>query len=182
MEANKKPQREVVLYIAMSLDGYIAAEGDNIDFLSTVEYAGEDYGYADFQTTVDTLIWGRRTYDKVLSMGVDFPHKDKKCYVLSRSRSGTEGFVEFYNGSLQELIGGLKAQEGKNIYCDGGGEIVSELLRHSLIDQLIISVIPHLVGSGIRLFHDNRPEQTLALKRSITYPSGLVQLWYQKKM
>ena len=75
----------------------------------------------------------------------------------------------------------LKQEEGKDIYCDGGGEIVFELLRHKLIDRLIVSVIPHLLGDGVKLFRDGRPEQGLMFKRSISYPSGLVQLWYDLK-
>lgn len=172
--------RKVILYIAMSLDGYIAKDEDNSDFLSVVETPGEDYGYAAFQQTVDTLIWGRKTYDKVLSFGIDFPHKNKKCYVLSRSKTGHDENVEYYNGDIKNLIEQMRQKDGKNIYCDGGGELLYELLKHSLIDQMIISVIPHLVGNGIRLFKDKLPEQALKLTQSVTFPSGLVQLWYEK--
>lgn len=173
--------REVILYIAMSLDGYIAGDNESLDFLSTVESPGEDYGYADFQKNVDTLIWGRKTYDKVLSFGIEFPHKDKKCYVLSKTRQGKDEHVEYYNGEVKDLIDTLRRQEGKHIYCDGGGELVFELLKEGLIDRMGISIIPHLVGNGVRLFKDHRPEQALKLKRSITYPTGLVQLWYEKR-
>ncbi len=164
----------------MSLDGYLAKEDDNIDFLSIVEMSGEDYGYADFTQNVDTVIWGRKTFDKVLSFGEDIPYKDKAVYVISKSRAGKQGHVE-YRDNVVNLIQDLQKKEGKHIYCDGGGEIVKELLNYSLIDCLIISVIPHLLGSGIRLFKDGRPEQKLKFKRSITYPSGLVQLWYDKE-
>lgn len=173
-------ERKVMLYIAMSLDGYIAKDEDNIDFLSKVDVPEEDYGYADFEQQVDTLIWGRKTYDKVMSFGIPFPHPDKKCYVLSRTRTGKNEHVEFYNGSIKELIKTIKEKEGKHIYCDGGGEVVFELLKYRLIDTLIVSVIPYLVGKGVRLFKDGRPEQDIRLTRSITFPSGLVQLWYER--
>ncbi|MDP3469697.1 MAG: hypothetical protein Q8S11_15255 [Daejeonella sp.] len=76
--------RNVILFIAMSPDGYIAKEDDTIDFLSKVESPGEDYGYAEFTKTVDTIIWGRKTYDKVKTFGIEFPYKDKKSmYSLS---------------------------------------------------------------------------------------------------
>lgn len=172
--------RKLVVYIAMGLDGYIAAEDDNLDFLSSVDSAGEDFGYSEFIQSVDTLIWGRRTYDKLLSFKLEFPHKDKEVYVISRSRSGRDEHVEF-RSDLVQLVNELKSGDGKDIYCDGGGEIVSELLRHKLIDRLIISVIPHLVGRGIRLFNEDRPEQALHLKRSVSYPTGLVQVWYDVK-
>lgn len=171
-------KRQLILYIAMSLDGYIAKDDDNLNFLSVVESPGEDYGYEAFRQTIDTVIWGRKTYDKVLSFGMEFPHKDKKCYVLSRTKTGKDENVEFYNGDVRDLLAMLRQQDGKHIYCDGGGEVVFELLRHALIDKMIVSVIPHLVGRGRRLFIDGRPEQRLRLTRSITFPTGLVQLWY----
>ncbi len=172
--------RKVNLYIAMSLDGYIAGDNDNLDFLSLVQTPNEDFGYTEFTSTVDTVIWGRKTYDQVLSFGVDFPHKDKKVWVLSKSRTGKDENVEYFS-NVPALIKKLKKEEGKNIYCDGGSELVVELLKNSLIDTLIISVIPHLLGNGVRLFRDGRPEESLTFKRCITFPSGLVQLWYDRK-
>lgn len=174
-------ERKLILYIAMSVDGYIAKDHDNIDFLSVVETPGEDYGYAAFQNEIDIIIWGRKTYDKLRSFGIEFPHKDKRCIVVSRTKTGKDENVEFYNGDLEELILDLRKQKGKDIYCDGGAEIVNELLKNALIDKMIISIIPHLVGNGIKLFKDNRPEQSLKLTRSTTFPSGLVQLWYERK-
>lgn len=173
--------RKVILYIAMSLDGFIAKEDDNIDFLTTVDLPGEDYGYSSFLKDIDTVIWGRKTYDKVLTLSTDFLHKDKKVYVLSRSRTGTDRNIEYVN-DIKALIHNLRKKEGLNIYCDGGSEIVFELLKHSLIDRLIVSVIPHLLGNGIRLFKAGLPEHKLKFKQSISYPSGLVQLWYDKDM
>jgi dihydrofolate reductase len=170
--------RKVILYIAMSLDGYIAGPEDNLDFLAQVERPNEDYGYAAFTHTIDTVIWSRRTYEQVLSFLPDYLHKDKKVYVLSRTRTGQQGHVEFYGGDLKQLIASLKQQPGLDIYCDGGAEVVSALLQEKLLDTLVISIIPHLLGSGIRLFKDGRPEQHLTLSKSLTFPSGLVQLWY----
>ncbi len=170
-------KRKLILYIAMSLDGYIAKKDDSIDFLSQLEVANEDYGYTEFLSTIDTVIWGRKTFDKVLSFGIDLPHKDKKVFVISSSRSGKVGHAE-YSNQLIDLVKRLKSEEGKNIYCDGGAEIVNQLLQHKLIDQLIISVIPHVLGDGILLFHGNHTEQSIRYKRSVSYPSGLVQLWY----
>lgn len=100
--------------------------------------------------------------------------------MISKSRSGKESHVE-YKHDVIELLHDLQKQPGKDIYCDGGSEIVFELLKHSLIDRLIVSIIPHLLGSGIKLFKDGSPEQQLSFKSSITYPKGLAQLWYDKK-
>ncbi len=170
-------ERQVMMFIAMSLDGYIAKPDGNIEFLSMVETAGEDYCYADFLNGIDTIIWGRKTFDKVLSMEGEVPHKNKKVYVISRTRTGKNGHVEYCSDVIQ-LVKQLKQEKGKNIYCDGGSEIVAIMLKHSLIDRIIVSVIPHLLGNGIRLFREGLPEQVLMFRQSITYPSKLVQLWY----
>lgn len=173
--------RQVILYIAMSVDGYIATEDNDLSFLSTVESPGEDYGYAEFIKTIDTVIMGRKTYEKVLSFGIEFPHKDKKCYVISRSKTGKDENVEFYNGSLTKLIEDIRKTDGKHIFCDGGAEIVFECMKSKLIDKYIISIIPHLLGSGISLFKSGRPEQSLTLTSSKAFPTGLVQLCYETK-
>lgn len=171
-------QRKLLLYIAMSLDGYIAKKDDTIDFLSVVETPNEDYGYRDFTHNIDTVIWGRRTFDKVLSFGDGVPHKDKKVYVISKTREGMVEHAE-YVPDVADLVKKLKQQPGKDIYCDGGAEVVFELLQKRLFDTIIISVIPHLLGDGIRLFREGNVEQYLKLRKSISYPSGLVQLWYE---
>jgi dihydrofolate reductase len=171
--------RKIILYIAMSLDGYIASNDDNLDFLNIVDSQDEDFGYVDFTRNVDTIIWGRKTYDKILSYGIPFPHKDKKVYVLSHTRMGNDANVT-YSHNLIELVTRLKREQGKDIYCDGGAELVTSLLEHSFIDQIVISVIPHLLGNGKRLFKDGRPEEHLKFRKSLSFPSGLVQLWYDR--
>jgi dihydrofolate reductase len=171
-------ERKLVLYIAMSLDGYIAAENDDLSFLSAVEQEGEDYGYAEFINTIDTIILGRKTYDKVISMGHPYPMHGEKVYVITRSEKPSVGSVEFYSGDLNELVGLLKQQPGKNIFCDGGAEIVNLLLKAGLFDEITISIIPVLLGSGVRLFQDGGVEQKLTLVSSKSFPKGLVQLHY----
>lgn len=173
--------RKVVLYIAMSMDGFIAKENDDINFLSVVESPGEDYGYEDFIKTVDTVIMGRRTYDKVLGFGIDFPHKERKCYVISASRKGRDENVEYYSGDLAEQIRKIRETDGKDIFIDGGAEVVNELLQQNLIDNFIISIIPYFTGGGVALFKNGRPEHKLKFLRSVTFPTGLVQLWYARE-
>jgi dihydrofolate reductase len=164
----------------MSLDGFIAKKDDNIDFLSIVETVNEDFGYSDFLKGIDTVIWGRKTFDKVLSFGNGVPHKNKNVYVISRTKQGNEEHA-VYSNNLVQLVNALKQDEGKDIYCDGGAEIIFELLNSRLFDRIIVNIIPHLLGDGIRLFKGLNIEQHLQFKRSVTYPSGLVQLWYDVK-
>jgi dihydrofolate reductase len=88
------------------------------------------------------------------------------------------GNFKFYTGDLAQLVNHLKAQSGKNIYCDGGAEVANELMKNNLIDELIVSIIPVLLGDGIKLFNDGRPEKELNLVSSKQFESGLVQLHY----
>lgn len=163
----------------MSLDGYIATKDNSIEFLSIVEKDGEDYGYQDFVKSIDTVIIGRKTYEKVISMGFDYPHTDKSVYIVTRTYKPTIGNFTFYSDNLHQLIIDLKKQSGKNIYCDGGAEVVHELLKENLIDEFIISVIPILLGGGTKLFKDERPEQKLKLVSIKQFEKGLTQLHYE---
>jgi len=174
--------RKLSLFIAMSLDGYIAKPNDNLDFLKLVDKEGEDYGYADFTATIDTLIIGRKTYDYVIKhIGAGYyDNGDRDVYIITRTPKPSSGRTTFYTGDLAELVKKLKSENGKNIYCDGGAEVIHELLQHDLIDELIISVIPILVGDGVKLFRDGRPEQRLELLSSKSFDTGLVQMHYRR--
>jgi dihydrofolate reductase len=175
--------RKISLFIAMSLDGYIAKPNDDLSFLKLVEKEGEDYGYAEFTKTIDTLIIGRRTYDYVLKE-IGLSHYDngkRDIYVITRTERPQVGRTIFYTGNITELVKQLKSEKGKNIYCDGGAEVINELLKHNLVDEFIISVIPVLLGNGTRLFKDGRPEQTLEFIEAKTFETGLTQLYYKRK-
>jgi dihydrofolate reductase len=177
----KMNRRKLILYIACSLDGYIAGPNDDLSFLDCVQIEGEDYGYSDFITTVDTIIVGRKTYDWVIKRVKEFPHEDKDVIVLTRTARDREGNITFYNGDLKELVTKLKVTNGKNIFCDGGAEIVNEFLKEKLFDELIISVIPVILGDGIRLFLEGIPEQGLELISVKSFDAGLAQLHYKFK-
>ena len=164
----------------MSVDGYIARSDGGLDWLTMVAAPGEDYGYAEFVNSVDTVLMGRKTYEKVLTFDTEFPHKGRQCYVLTQTRSGTDENVTFYNGSLDTLINELKSRDGKDIFVDGGAEVVNALMKQDLIDRFIISIIPTFLGSGIALFRVGRPGQRIRLTDTKYFPSGLVQLCYER--
>jgi len=175
--------RKISLFIAMSLDGYIAKPNDDLSFLKLVEKEGEDYGYSRFTDTIDTLIVGRKTYDYVLrEVGAShYDNGQRDVYVITRYKRPKVGRTTFYTGDLPDLVRRLKSENGKNIYCDGGAEIINELLKHNLIDDFIISVIPVLLGNGTRLFKNGRPEQELEFVAAKSFETGLTQLSYRKK-
>ena len=175
--------RTLSIYIATSLDGYIAKPNDDLGFLKLVEKEGEDYGYSEFTETIDTIILGRKTYDWVLKeIGTShYDNGDRNVYVISRTERTAIGKTTFYTGDLTALVQKLKAENGKNIYCDGGAEIINELLKKDLVDEMIISIIPILLGDGTRLFKDGRPEQELEFVKAKTFETGLTQVHYKRK-
>ena len=172
------PNRKLILYISSSVDGFISKPGDDLSFLNPMHVEGEDYGYADFVSSIDTVIMGRKTYDWVMNVVPTFPHADKEAYIITRSERPSIGSTHFYNGDLTELIQKLKSKEGKNIYCDGGAQLVNELLKLDLIDEIIVSVVPVLLGDGVKLFQTGIPERTLKLKSVKEYQTGMVQYHY----
>ena len=175
-------QRKVILYISMSLDGFIATKEDDLSWLSVVEQEGEDYGYGALSQSVDTYIVGRKTYEVVLGLtGGIFPQAQQyDCYVITtQDRPSVDG-ITFYNGSISTLIQSLKKEEGKHIYCDGGGQIVQLLMQEDLIDEYCISIIPILLGDGILLFRGNTPSFPLKALSSKQYESGLIQVKYER--
>ncbi len=175
--------RKLVLYISMSLDGFIATKDDDLSWLSIVEKEGEDYGYVKFNKSVDTYIVGRTTYDTILKLtGGIFSQADQyDCYVITRQNRESEKGVTFYNGDIEDLIAKLKSEKGKNIYCDGGGQIVKLLMEKNLIDEYIVSVIPIILGDGKRLFLGGTEKIKLKAKPSKDFDTGLIQLHYEKE-
>jgi dihydrofolate reductase len=174
-------KNKVILYISMSLDGFIAGEDNDLSWLSIVEKEGEDYGYFQFISTIGGYIVGRKTYDKVVEMVGNFPQaKDFPCYVITRQNIPSQENITFYNGEIRALIQKIKKETDKNIYCDGGGEIVKLFMDNDLIDRFIISIIPTILGNGKRLFIGNTASRKLKLKDTKRFETGLVQLTYDR--
>lgn len=174
--------RKLILFIACSLDGFIAETDGGLGWLDMVTTEGEDYGYSKIVAQTDTFILGRKTYDKVLTFGMPFPHDDRQTYVITRTAKISDNNLNFYNGSLSGLLNTLQASPGKDIHLDGGGELIKAFMQENLIDEYIISIIPTLLGSGIPLFvASEKPRIDLQLIDTKTFPSGLVQLHYKKK-
>lgn len=174
--------RKIKLFIATSLDGFIAQPNDDLSFLKLVEKEGEDYGYAAFTSTIDTIIIGRKTYDYVVKeIGASHYNNGKRdVYVITRTERQDNGRIKFYTGNIKDLVTKIKSEAGKDIYCDGGAEVVNELLKYDLIDELTISIVPILLGNGTRLFKEGRPEQLLEFVNAKTFETGLTQLYYKR--
>lgn len=173
-------QRKLVLFIAMSLDGYIATKSDTLDWLYTVEGEG-DNGYSAFYETVDTVLMGKRTYDWIMeNVTGDFPYKDKECYVFSRSATEENKDVKFVSDEIVGFANTLKNQQGKNIWLVGGGELLHSFIKEKLVDELILTVAPTLIGNGIPLFKEGDFYSEFSLK-GIRRFNQFVELHYEMK-
>ena len=169
---------KVVLFIASSLDGYIATEEHNLDWLFTVEGEG-DNGYSKFYDTVDTVLMGRITYDWIIEHEKQiFPYKDKECYVFSRTKKDNNEHVTFISDEVVQFTNKLKNRNSGNIWVVGGGDLVHSFIKNKLIDELIITVAPVLLGTGIPLFKSNGFQTPLSLK-SINRYNQFVELHYE---
>ena len=153
----------VILYIATSLDGYIARPDGAVDWLDDVEGDG-DNGYSVFYSKVGTVVMGRKTYEEVLRLTDEFPYAGKACYVLSRKNHEQRPGVTFTDEELESLIPRLKEQSDGYVWLVGGGQLVQQFLEKKLLDEMELYVIPKLIGEGITLF----PEGTLPVNFELT--------------
>ena len=172
------PRPRCSVFIATSLDGFIARLDGTLDFLSIVERPNEDYGFADFFATVDALVIGRNTYETALGLP-DWPYAGKRCFVLTHRETPSVHGEQFFTGEPAALLEQLALSGAQRLYVDGG-TVIRQFLAENLIDDLTLSVVPLLLGQGVPLFGPQVPEQRLTLETSETYESGLVQLRYAR--
>ena len=152
---NKSKRPKISVFIATSLDGYIARKDGDIDWLITFnpptgDGEDKDCGYSKFYSGIDILVMGRNTYDVVSNFN-PWPYQGKRVVVLSSTLTSVSEQAELFNGDITHLVEKLHAEGIKHIYVDGGAT-VSQFLNADLVDQLIISLIPVVLGSGIPLF------------------------------
>jgi dihydrofolate reductase len=166
------------VFIATSLDGYIARPDGSLDWLDVARLDLHDNGYAKFMATVDVLVIGRGTYDTVLGFE-EWPYAGKRCLVLTHRPGTSRHGEEFVSATPVEIVARL-AQGGANRTYVDGGVVVRQFLDAKLIDDLTISVMPILLGAGIPLFAPRVTEQRLALEELTSWPTGVVQMRYSR--
>jgi len=172
----------ISVFIATSLDGFIARSDGSIDWLmeASQKAKDEDMGYDSFMAMSDYLIMGRNSYEKVLSFDA-WPYKGEKVIVISRTLKAEditlEG-IELYCGALEDLVARLRDEKCGQLYIDGG-KLIQSFLRHNLITDMTITTIPLLLGEGISLFGALDSDISFALEFSKSFPSGFVQSKYK---
>lgn len=172
--------KKIKLYIAASIDGYIARNDGDLDWLTEYPINTEtNYGYDAFYESIDTVLMGRRTYHDILNMDVLWPYKDKETYVITRNPMNEKQNIHFITENVIENISRLREQNGKDIWLVGGGKLITILLNENMVDEMIITTIPVILGSGMPLFPDNPKESKWKLENNESYKNGVTQVTYK---
>lgn len=171
--------RKIKLYIASSLDGKIASDDGSFQFLDEYNSPAEDYGYNEFLDSVDITIMGNTTYQQIRNFESGFPYKSKRNYVFTRNTElKADENVTYISRDHLSFIQTLKKDNGKDIWLIGGGKINSFFLTNKLLDELILFIIPVLLGDGIPLFEKTDFFSKVQLTGTKTYNNGVIELKY----
>jgi dihydrofolate reductase len=173
-------QRNVIVHIAASADGYIARPDGDLDWLTSRPAPKGFYGMNAFMKSIDTMVLGRKTYEAGLRLGGTFDSKSR-AIVFSRHAPPADAppGVEFVNGAIGPFVSRLRELPGKNIWLMGGGELIASFLDERAIDEFVISVVPVFIGDGIPLIARRHRHVPLELLSTERFDDGLVQLHYR---
>ncbi len=167
--------RRVKLFVAWSLDGYIARSDGGVEWL----FDDRDYGMDGFMSTVDTVVMGRKTYEVMEKFGPD-TYAGKRHVVFSRSRrTGPDPRVEWVSNDAAAFVEALRDEQGGDIWVVGGGDLFMHLLQHEQIDDIMLAIHPIILGDGIKLFPRKAASVELNLTDVQTYESGLLVVHYE---
>ncbi len=175
--------RKIILFIAMSLDGYIADSSGEVGWLNGHGSDHENIDvYSEFVKGIDTILMGWNTYYQVVTelSPTEWIYSDFITYVITHNEGDSTDKIRFTSENPIDLLAKLKSETGKNIWICGGANLVQQLIQSDLIDQYYISVIPTILGSGIRLFGSMKKEIKLKLQETQTY-NGITDLVYTRR-
>ena len=168
--------RKIILNVAISLDAFIEDASGAYDWCFT----DQDYGMTNFMNSIDTILFGRKSYELVIKENYAAHYKGYHQYVFSNTlqhlNDGADAIL--VNSNSLSFIQSLKEQPGKNIWLFGGANLTKFCMQHQLVDELMLSVHPVLLGGGKPLFEALIKRTSLQLTNAVTFGSGLVQLQY----
>jgi len=169
---------KVTYYVASSLDGYIAKEDGDVSWLEELNISMEDAGYDEFYSTVDALVMGRKTYEMIVSFG-QWPYGNKQVWVCSsNSITPIEGSNLQAGSTPEEAYKAANGMNIKHLWLVGGGSLASSFLESKLLTSISLSLMPILLGSGIKLFGDLPSSIKINKESEKTHESGMTQLEY----
>lgn len=175
--------RKITLFIAMSLDGYISDSEGNVDWLKGQGNDNENMDtYSEFIKNIDTILMGWNTYHQIITelSPNEWVYSDFITYVITHNEHISSEKIRFTNVNPVDLIKSLRKENGKDIWICGGANLVQQLVNEDLIDCYCITIIPTLLGSGIRLFESIKHEIKLKLLNTQSYNS-MIELTYTRR-
>ena len=175
--------KKISLFIAMSLDGYIADSKGSVDWLAGQGNENENVdAYSEFVKDIDTVIMGWNTYHQIVTelSPKEWVYNDLTTYVVTHSPKASSDKIHFTNENPVLLLKKLREEGGKGIWICGGANLVQQLVKKDMIDRYYITVIPTILGSGIRLFEKTDREIKLRLLKTRSY-NGMTDLIYTKR-
>lgn len=171
---------EVIYYVAVSLDGYIAPPDGKVHWLAAYNSENEDYGFGEFYRSIDALLEGSKTYEQALGFD-EWPHPGKPCWVFTRRRLEAERpEIIFTSDAPSKVVEQLRARGLNRVWLVGGSRLAAAFRAEGLITEYVFSFIPVLLGGGIPLFAMNGVKENLRLVESKSYASGVIQLRYAR--
>ena len=165
---------KVILNLAQSLDGYICRLDGTVDFLDDAN-SGDITDFNDFLETVEVVIMGRTTYEEYKSYGYGYLD-GKEVFIWTTKPKESENNLHFYSGDIPSLV---EKYKDKTIWCFGGTRVITEFIKHDLIDEFQIATVPKVIGSGKRLFEPGEYEYKLKIKDS-KYTNSFLLTTYVK--
>lgn len=172
---------KTILYIAVSLDGFVAGKNDDISWL--FRYNDVDYGFDEFFSGIGAIIQGRRTYDVEKQHGWEYAH-NVPLFILSHhvpERKPQREDVVFTADDIAEVLKRAKQLTSKDVWIEGGADVAQQFLGSGLIDEIVLSIVPVILGDGIRLFAKTHERIELSLRQVRQFDKGLVQLIYARE-
>jgi dihydrofolate reductase len=170
---------DVIYYLAMSADGYIATPEGDVSWLLPFQKPEEDYGYANFYNSVGAILMGGNSFRQTLGFGA-WPYPGKPCFVISTQEitHPPAPTVFGYSGDLSQLVLGLKMRLDTPIWLMGGSQLASSMSRRGLIDLIVMTIVPVLLGNGLPMMSFS-PLRDLILEQYNVYEDGVTQLHYR---
>ncbi|MFJ7753955.1 dihydrofolate reductase family protein [Peribacillus muralis] len=165
-------ERNIILYIGTSIDGFIANNDGTLEWLESTEVEG-DPGYESLLDRIDTVVMGKGTYDVIRGFDMNYPYSEYESYVFSKSVSGSDEYASFINEDIKTFIKNIKQKPGKDIWLIGGGNLAHEFFKENLIDEFQLAISPIILGEGIPLYIGG---DDITLKYTLTKVEKLGQL------
>lgn len=172
--------RKIILYVAVSLDGYIADHNGNVDRLTGKEpdYDG-DYGYAEFLSSIDTVVMGMNTYQQIVTelSPESWPYPSLKSYIFTHQERDDRRGIAFIQRKPEKFLAELREKPGKDIWVCGGSNLANQLIDAGMIDEFHLHIMPVVLGGGVPLFNKPHPGLQLCIK-SIKEVNGVINVVY----